>query len=239
MTEENLNIKIFICNPFKENCYLVWDGSGEGVIVDPGCYDDSEYKALKEYIASVNVSIKAVWLTHGHFDHIFGVARVLKDWNVPVCMDAADKLILSHDAEFASGAGLNIPDVSFPTQNIHEGDILRFGKSAFKVISTPGHTPGGVCFSGETCHVIFTGDTLFAGAIGRTDLLEGDYDKLIVGIMDKIMGLPGDTDVLPGHGGRSTIARERTSNPFLQPFNEPGEDEDFEDGEEIELNGNI
>ena len=147
MTEENLNIKIFICNSFKENCYLVWDGSGEGVIVDPGCYDDSEYKALKEYIASVNVSIKAVWLTHGHFDHIFGVARVLKDWNVPVCMDAADKLILSHDAEFASGAGLNIPDVTFPTQDIHEGDILRFGKSAFKVISTPGHTPGGVCFS--------------------------------------------------------------------------------------------
>ena len=189
---------------------------------DSGPWD----KALKEYIASVNVSIKAVWLTHGHFDHIFGVARVLKDWNVPVCMDAADKLILSHDAEFASGAGLNIPDVSFPTQNIHEGDILRFGKSAFKVISTPGHTPGGVCFSGETCHVIFTGDTLFAGAIGRTDLLEGDYDKLIVGIMDKIMGLP-------------TIARERTNNPFLQPFNEPGEDEDFEDEEGIELNGNI
>jgi glyoxylase-like metal-dependent hydrolase (beta-lactamase superfamily II) len=240
MKEENINIKTFVCNPFRENCYLVWDSTGEGVIVDPGCYDDAEYSILKEYIAREKVAVKAIWLTHGHFDHIFGVSRVLRDWKVPVYMDAADKLIIQHDQEYAAGEHLNIPDVSFPTQDIHEGDVLRFGNSAFKVISTPGHTPGGVCYSGETCHVIFTGDTLFAGAIGRTDLLAGDYDKLIVGIMDKIMGLPGDTDVLPGHGPKSSIAEERTNNPFLQPFNEPGEEEDIDwDEDGIELNGNI
>ena len=95
----------------------------------------------------------------------------------------------------------------------------------FKVIATPGHTPGCVCFYNEEAGILLSGDTLFAGAIGRTDLLGGDYDKEISSIMDRLIGLPGDVDVLPGHGPRSSIAEERTGNPFLQPFNEPWENE--------------
>ena len=104
------------------------------------------------------------------------------------------------------------------------------------MITTPGHTPGGVCYYDETDKVLLTGDTLFAGAIGRSDLIGGDYDHLIISIMDKLMGLPGDVDVLPGHGRKTTIADERTHNPFLQPFNEPEEDLDW-DGEGIEIEG--
>ena len=102
--------------------------------------------------------------------------------------------------------------------------MLGFGKASFRVIETPGHSEGGVCFYDEADKLLLTGDTLFAGAIGRSDMPGGDYDKLIVSIMDKLMGLPGDVEVLPGHGGRSDIATERTSNPFLQPFNEPAEE---------------
>ena len=104
----------------------------------------------------------------------------------------------------------------------------------FKVITTPGHTPGCVCYYCEADKVLLSGDTLFAGSIGRTDHLGGDYDREIISVMDKLMGLPGDVDVLPGHGHRTTIANERTQNPFLQPFNEPEEDIDW-DGDGIEI----
>ena len=99
-----------------------------------------------------------------------------------------------------------------------------YEQRGFKVITTPGHTPGSVCYLNEKYGVMFTGDTLFAGSIGRTDLPMGEYDDLIRSIMDKLMGLDGDTDILPGHGGRSSIGWERTHNPFLEPFNEKEEE---------------
>ena len=118
--------------------------------------------------------------------------------------------------------------MSFETRELVEGQTLRFAqddKVSFKVIATPGHTPGCVCFYSEQAKVLFSGDTLFAGSIGRTDVDGGDYDKEIVSIMEKLMELPGDVEVYPGHGPATSIAVERTSNPFLQPFNEPWESE--------------
>ena len=116
---------------------------------------------------------------------------------------------------------------------------MKFGNIELQVIATPGHTPGGVCWYGEKDGVLFSGDTLFAGAIGRTDNAWGDYDKMIVAIMDKLMGLDGHVSVLPGHGPESSIAYERTHNPFLQPFNEPGGDDLEWDAEGIELDGTM
>ena len=220
----SVNVKMFCFNPFRENTYVLWNEvGGECVFVDPGCYDESESGALKAFVASHRLTPSAIWLTHGHFDHIFGVAGLVRDYSIPVYMSPEDRMIIDRDPVYALGAGLEAPDVSFRTEDLVEGQIL----SGFRVIATPGHTPGGVCFYGEESRTLFSGDTLFAGAIGRTDLDGGDYDKEIVGIMEKIMLLPGDVEVYPGHGPSTSIAEERTTNPFLQPFNEPWETEDY------------
>jgi len=231
-----LNIKIFRFNPFGENTILLWDDTLEGVIVDPGCYDNEEYEAMDRVIRNEGVSPKMVLLTHGHFDHVFGAARTAAGYGIPVYMDPKEAEVLDRNDDATRGFGFTPVDRNFETIDIKEGDVLHFGQTDLTVISTPGHTPGGVCFHDEKDKVLLSGDTLFAGSIGRTDLPGGDYDKLIVSIMDKIMGLDGDTDVLPGHGRPTNIGYERTHNPFLQPFNEPEEDFD-PDAPGIEIRG--
>ena len=215
------NIRSFTFNYLEEKTYLVWDESLEAVLIDPGCYRPSEAPELSRFIEENKLKLKAIWLTHGHFDHICGVASFP---GVPVYMHPADKPVLAISGDMATGLRLRAPDTSFSTVDISDGDELRVGKTAFKVIATPGHTPGGVCFYDETDGVLFSGDTLFAGSIGRSDLPMGDYDSLIVSLMEKIMGLPGGVEVYPGHGPSTDIATERTHNPFLQPFNEPDQE---------------
>lgn len=222
-----VSVKSFCFNPFRENSYLLCDEvGGECVFVDPGCYDEAESEALKSFVSSHGLKPNAIWLTHGHFDHIFGVASLARDYSILVYMSSEDKMILKRDPVYAQGVGLKAPDVSFETEDLVDEQILAsFDNGGFKVITTPGHTPGGVCFYSEENKILFSGDTLFAGSIGRTDLDGGDYDKEIVGIMEKLMLLPGDVEVYPGHGPSTSIAEERTTNPFLQPFNEPWENE--------------
>lgn len=217
-------IKSFCFNGFGTNCYLLWDAGGAGVAVDPGMLDAPEWEAFEDTLAKEGVSLGEIWLTHGHFDHIYGAARLAGKYGAVIRMSPEDRPVLEGGNSFASAFGLPAPDAGFRFESLADGQELGFGSCTFKVITTPGHTPGSVCFYDGADKVLLSGDTLFAGSIGRTDLPYGDYDKLIVSVMDKIMGLPGDTDVLPGHGGRTDIGYERTHNPFLQPFNEPEED---------------
>lgn len=232
-----LNILTFRFNSFGENCYLAWDGTGDAVIIDPGFCDESEASALFGKIGEKGVRPAMILLTHAHFDHIYGVAECVRKFGIPVMMDAGEQVILDNDGKFALTFGMKSPDVDFRTEPLADGQEIRFGDSTFRVISTPGHSPGGVCFYDEKDKVLFSGDTLFAGSIGRTDSPWGDYDKLIVGIMDRIMGLPGDVSVFPGHGHSTGIAEERTHNPFLQPFNEPDSETLDWDADGIELHG--
>ena len=228
--DHQLNIKTFNFNSFRENCYVLWDGRGNCVFVDPGCYWPEEFAKLKELVKTERLAPKAIWLTHGHFDHVHGVLRIVREYSVPVLMSPEDKMILDNNPAAVREFGLVAHDSSeIKTVDIRDGEVLdTLEGSPFRVLTTPGHTPGGVCYYDETDKVLLTGDTLFAGAIGRSDLIGGDYDHLIISIMDKLMGLPGDVDVLPGHGRKTTIADERTHNPFLQPFNEPEEDLDWD-----------
>lgn len=230
----NMTIKHFSFNPFGENCYIADDGAGNAVIVDPGTYDRNEIQELVSYLSAESLNVKAILLTHGHFDHIFGVKELASLYGVKVYMGEADRQILPANLSATKSFGMKAPDIDFPSEDVAEGDSLSFGGMSFEVISTPGHTPGGVCYYDREDKVIFTGDTLFRGSIGRSDLYGGDYDKLIVSIMDQLMGLDGDVDILPGHGPSSNIGYERTHNPFLQPFNEKEEDllsdEDQTDG---------
>ena len=233
-----INIKTFCFNPFRENTYLMWNRQGECILVDPSPYTAGEKESLFAYISDNKLEPKEIWLTHGHFDHVFGVSFVLREYPVPVRMHPDDRIILENNHIFAASVLLDAPDCSFGTIDLVDGEVLdTLPDSPFKVIWTPGHTPGSVCLVDFKDKVMLSGDTLFAGTIGRTDHMGGDYDLEIVSVMEKLMGLPGDIDVLPGHGGMTTIADERTHNPFLQPFNEPEEDLLDLEGEGIEIHG--
>lgn len=213
-----MKIKRFVFNPFQENTYLVESPQGKCLIVDPGAFDREEKEALLGELRGKEP--EAVLLTHGHPDHLAAAGLLQREFGVKVFMHPDDADVPSHIA----GPLAAHLDLEFETTPLSDGQVLQLLGLECKVIHTPGHSPGGVCYWFESENVLFTGDTLFRGTIGRTDLYKGEYDDLIRSVMDKIMGLPGCTEVLPGHAGSTTIAEERTENPFLQPFNEPEED---------------
>lgn len=205
-----LHIKKFHFNPLRACCSVLWDDSApQCVIVDPGFADPGEKKELTDFISSNGLIPVKILLTHGHFDHVFGVKDCAETYGAAVYMHPADR-------EMTEG---------LESADLHDGDVIEAGPALkLHVIATPGHTPGGVCFYESEAKVLLSGDTLFAGSIGRTDLPGGEYDDLIRSIMDKLMGLDGDVAVIPGHGPETSIGEEAMRNPFLIPFNGP-EDE--------------
>lgn len=230
-----MNIRHFTFNPYQENTILIWDDSLTGVIIDPGCIDMHEMEQLTGFIAGRGIKPAAILLTHAHFDHIYGVKGCTGAYGIPVFMSPEDKATLDNAPALAARSCMPAPDTSWETIDISDGQVLTFGDMSFKVMTTPGHSPGSACFFCEESGDLFCGDTLFAGTIGRTDLPGGDYDSEIVSVMDKVMGLDSDVEIHPGHGPSSNIGHERTHNPFLQPFNE--KDEDSGDVEGIEISG--
>lgn len=226
-----LHTRIFQFNPLGTNCMVTWaDGSRTCTVVDPGMSSDEGEKELLGFLASEGIVPDAILLTHGHFDHVWGVERLVGKYPVPVYMHPADRDILEDGASaFRGMQSMKMLRHDFPTVDVADGDVVTSGGVAWTVLHTPGHTPGCVGYYSAEDSLLISGDTLFAGAIGRTDLQGGDYDAIMASIREKLLTLPGDTDVLPGHGQPTTIAREGMYNPFLQPFNEP--DGDFpEDG---------
>ena len=214
----------FVSRVLSENCYALSDG-GACVIVDPGFYFQEEVDGLLAWLDGTVPD--AILLTHGHFDHTMGIKRLQAVWpDVPVYMHPADEAMLEEDAKIVQRLDLPEADFSFRWTPAADGMLLQFGQLSFRAIATPGHSPGGICWYCKEAGLAFTGDSLFAGTIGRTDFAYGDYDALIRSIMEKVILLPGSTDIYPGHGHASTIARERTENPFLEPFNEKEEQSD-------------
>lgn len=218
-----LSIKKIPFNSFQESCAIVWNNAGECAIIDPGFYNEAERDELYGFIESKKLTPSKILLTHGHADHIFGVKECAEHYNIPVYMHPADRLILDKSSDFCRIFGLKQPEL-FETEDIQDGQTITLGEDNFEVLHTPGHTPGGVCYLSRENKLMFTGDTLFAGTIGRTDNSYASYDELMASIFTKLMDLDGDIDIHPGHGPESSIAEERTTNPFLQPFNEPYED---------------
>ncbi len=226
-----------ICfNAFQQNCLIAYDESGECVIVDPGFYTEEERDRLYGLVSSKGLKPVKILLTHGHFDHIYGVSECAAHYGVPVLMSAAERVILENNGHFCRAFGLKLPDASFAgagagccaapvLREIEDADVVEWGGGRrWEVIATPGHTPGGVCYLDRDAGVLVSGDTLFAGSIGRTDNAWGDYDLLMKDIFERLMVLDGDIAVIPGHGPQTTIADERMTNPFLMPFNEPYEE---------------
>ena len=211
-----MQIKTLYFNDLRECTYILWDDTSECVIVDPGCYSESEKSRFEKFI--LENSLKPIMLlnTHGHFDHIMGNAFVSLKWNVKTYIHPDDKPHLERAVQYSNMFGYNVEAPSLDTVDLNDGDELKFGNSLLKVMTTPGHTRGGVCFYSETDKFVITGDALFAGSIGRTDLPGGDYDQLMESLLGKIIKLGDDYAVYPGHGPATTIANEKNTNPFLR-----------------------
>ena len=183
--------------------------------MDPGSNGPREFQRLADFVSANGLQPVKVLLTHGHFDHILGVADAAATWPVEVYLHPADRSLLAKSAEWGRELGLMVKPYDGPFTDLADGDVIRFGHTELKVLATPGHTQGGVCFYCEKDAVLFSGDTLFAGSIGRTDFAEGDLDRLLEGIAQKILTLDGETTVLPGHGPATSVGYERATNPFL------------------------
>lgn len=215
-------IHIFTFNLFREHTMVLTSTQGKScIVVDPGFYSREERDEFFGYLESEGLTPEAVFITHGHIDHLWGAKAVQESSGAPVYISGEDMKLADYNGKLSYKLGLTPPDYSFSATGVKDGDIIRAAGYAFKVITTPGHSPGGVCYLEENEKIMFTGDTLFAGTIGRTDLYLAEYDDLIRSVMEKLIWLDPGITIFPGHGPSSTIGVERTSNPFLEPFNEP------------------
>ena len=211
-----MEIKKITFNPFQENTYVVWDETRECIIIDPGCYEDSEKEILKRFIVDNNLNPVKLINTHCHIDHILGNRFVSENWNIELHIHKLDLPLLENAGGIAKTYGFKKYEGSpYPKHFLKEGEVLNFGKSKLEILFTPGHAPGHICLFSKEEKFIVAGDVLFNGSIGRTDLPGGDYDTLINSIQNKLMVLEDETVVHCGHGQSTTIGKERMTNPFL------------------------
>ena len=197
--------------PIQANCYIIGcEATRQAVVIDPG--DDADMILMT--LAEHKFTVKAILNTHGHFDHV-GANRKLKEVSgAPLMIHEADSPMLEHLSTMASSFGMRTENSPPADKFLNEGDEIEFGEYTLKVLHTPGHSLGGVSFLGDG--VVFVGDTLFAGSIGRTDFPGGSYQQLIASVREKIFTLPEETVVYPGHGPETTVKREMQYNPFFQ-----------------------
>lgn len=196
---------------FAENCYVIVDEQArECAIVDPG----EEAGLILHKIKETGAQPVAIWLTHAHLDHVLGVPRIAEETGVSVWLHPADRPLYDAVPEQAAWFGLAAPPrLPAPDRQMVHGERLTVGELSLAVRHTPGHSPGSVCLLGPG--VTFSGDVLFAGSIGRTDLPGGDFETLMASIEHELLPLPDDTILYSGHGPETTIGRERRTNPFL------------------------
>jgi len=208
-------IASFTFNPFYENTYIVYDETGECVVVDPGCYTKEEREDLGGFIT--RNQLKPVYLinTHCHIDHVLGNKFVAETYGVPLMMHKGEIPVLEDVVNYAPTLGVHYQPSPEPEIFVDEPDLVRFGNTELKVFFTPGHSPASICFYNEKDKFLVGGDVLFYDSIGRTDLPGGDYETLISSIKTKLLVLPDDVKVYAGHMQATTIGRERKFNPFL------------------------
>lgn len=207
-----MKIDRFVIGPVGTNCYIVRkEETGECFVTDPAVCPPE----LVSHIRSEGVTVKAVLLTHGHFDHIMGLDDLLKEFPVLVYAHESERELLE-SAELNSSLGMFGRPYTFSgAEYVSDEQILRIAGFEIRVIHTPGHTAGGCCYHIPEENVLFSGDTLFRGSVGRTDLPTGSMGELVRSVREKLLVLPEETRVYPGHMEETTIGYEKRYNPFL------------------------
>jgi glyoxylase-like metal-dependent hydrolase (beta-lactamase superfamily II) len=211
-----IQIQKFTFNLFSENTFVLWDDkTKECAIVDPGCSDQQEENELESFVAENNLSVKYLINTHCHIDHILGCEYVKLKFNPIYYAPELDIPLIENAKMQADMVGIDFSISILPEKYLNENEDLKLGETTLKFLFTPGHTPGEFCIFIPDIKTCITGDVLFFHSIGRTDLWGGNYETLIKSINEKLLSLPDETIIHPGHGEKSTVGRERQFNPFL------------------------
>ncbi|HEV3316613.1 MAG TPA: MBL fold metallo-hydrolase [Candidatus Angelobacter sp.] len=205
--------KIFPVGPLQCNCSVIGDEqTHEAMVIDPGDQVDE----ILTILVQQNLKLTQIVVTHAHIDHIGGAMKLKAATGAPILMNQDDHALLKLLDVQATWLGMQSPGPVQVDDAVSNGRILKIGSISANVIHTPGHTEGSICLYFPEEKRLIAGDTLFAGSIGRTDLPGGSFEKIMSSLHSRVMALPDDTDVIPGHGPATTIGQERETNPFLQ-----------------------
>lgn len=211
-----LHIKSFTFNPFSENTYVVFNENKNAYLIDPGNFTDAETTALQQFIENQGLKIQNILLTHAHIDHVLGLQKMYDLYKVPVLLHEIEKEILDRNPMDANRFGFFFKPFEGIIQFIKENEIVKLDEDSLKILHVPGHSPGSVAYYSEAEKLMISGDVLFEGSIGRTDLYKGNYEQLIESVQTKLFVLDDETKVYSGHGNPTTIGFEKTYNPFFK-----------------------
>lgn len=204
----------FPVGPLQCNCTILGDeAAGEAIVIDPG----DEITRIHGRIQALGLKLKQILITHGHIDHVGGALKLKRLTGAPILLNENDLPLLAMMDEQAAWLGIQTPETGPPDEGLVDGQKVGIDAYPAQVIHTPGHTQGSVCLHFVPLKMVIAGDTLFAGSIGRTDLPGGDFNQIIDSIQSRLLALPDETRVVPGHGPVTAIGAERKSNPFLRP----------------------
>ena len=210
-----LHIHIFRFNPFSENTYVLFNDQKNGVIIDPGNWNEKENEILENFIKEKEISIKNILLTHAHIDHVLGLQWAFDTYKVVVKMHEEEKDVLERNPMSARNYGFDFKPFVGDIELLNEGEKYFIDEDCFEIFHVPGHSPGSIAFYNEAQKFIISGDALFQGSIGRTDLYRGNHEQLLESIRTKLFTLPEETEVYSGHGNATQIGFEKNHNPFF------------------------
>lgn len=210
-----MKIYTIVFNPIEVNTYILADDSGDCAIIDCGCYDKMECETLEKVLRDNNLNPVLLLNTHSHLDHIFGNGFILKKYGLRAYSSEFDEINRKNAVQHALLFGLTMDEPPQPAGFLADNQTVAFGKEKLITLHVPGHSPGSLSFYSEKNNCVFTGDALFSGSIGRTDLTGGNYETLIASITNKLFVLPPSTIVYPGHGNETSIGMEMKTNPYF------------------------
>lgn len=215
-----MKLKTFVFNPFQENTYLLYDEtSHEAIVIDPGMSNEREWLVFNSFVQDEHLNVGRVLLTHCHVDHIIGTGLMHDRLSAVICGPVGDEAGLPSPTDQSRMFGLPLGLATAPIEvNVNEGDVLMLGSSRIEVFDVPGHSHHGLCYYLPAEKLLFSGDVLFYCSVGRSDFgpsMGGNHQRLIEGILTKLMALPADVGVYPGHGPMTSIAREQNYNPYF------------------------
>ena len=211
-----LYIKSFAFNPFSENTYIVFNENKNAFIIDPGDFSEVENNILNQFIIDNELKVQNILLTHAHIDHVLGLQKAFDKYKVPILMHELEKEILDRNPMDANRFGFFFKPFEGEISYLNENEIISVDEDEFKILHVPGHSPGHIAFYSEAQKFIISGDVLFEGSIGRTDLYKGDAQELLKSIREKLFVLEDETKVYNGHGNPTTVGFEKSYNPFFK-----------------------